>query len=269
MTEGSGWVPQGIDVERPSAARTYDYLIGGGHNFSADRELGDRLTSVLPGMRDVARLNRAFLRRAVLFLVDSGVRQFLDLGSGIPTAGNVHEIAQQADEQARVVYVDKEPVAAAHSRMLLEGNERATMIQADMGEPDVVLQAAETRRLLDLDAPIGLLMVAVFHLVADEKRPHDIVAAYRDQLASGSYLALSHFTADTRPEEMAAVVEMMKHSADPLHPRSREEITGMFDGFDLVEPGVVSTSRWRPESPAELGSDIDHSDIFAGVGRKP
>ena len=153
--------------------------------------------------------------------------------------------------------------------MLLEGNERATMIQADMCEPDVVLQAAETRRLLDLDAPIGLLMVAVFHLVADEKRPHDIVAAYRDQLASGSYLALSHFTADTRPEEMAAVVEMMKHSADPLHPRSREEITGMFDGFDLVEPGVVSTSRWRPESPAELGSDIDHSDIFAGVGRKP
>jgi hypothetical protein len=269
MTERSGWVPSGVDTEQPSAARTYDYQLGGGHNFAADRELGDQLTAALPGMRDVARLNRDFLRRAVLFLVSSGVRQFLDLGSGIPTVGNVHEIAQQADEQARVVYVDKEPVAVAHSRMLLEGNERATIVQADMCEPDAVLQAAETRRLLDLDEPLGLLMVAVFHLVPDQKRPLDIVAAYRHRLAAGSYLALSHFTADTRPEEMAAVVELSKRMDDQFYPRSREEIARFFGGFDLVEPGVVSTALWRPEDPAALGPDAEHSEIFAGVGRKP
>jgi hypothetical protein len=269
MTERSGWVPDGVDVELSSSARIYDFLLGGGHNFAVDRQVGEKFMVALPGARDVARLNRAFLRRAVLFLVSSGVRQFLDLGSGVPTVGNVHEIAQSADGQARVVYVDWDAVAVAHSRLLLEGNERAAVIQADMCEPDAVLLAAETRRLLDFDAPIGLLMVGVFHFVPDERRPRDIVAAYRDQLASGSYLALSQFSADTRPEEMAATVEVMKRSADPLHPRSQEEITVLFAGFDLIEPGVVSTPLWRPEDPAGLGPDAERSEIFAGVGRKP
>ena len=264
-----GRVPEGVDIEVPSAARIYDYLLGGGHNFAADRQLGEKFAAALPGARDVARLNRAFLRRAVLFLVSSGVRQFLDLGSGIPTVGNVHEIAQQADEQARVVYVDKDPVAVAHSRMLLEGNEQAAMVQADMCEPESVLQAAGTGQLLDFDAPVGLLMVGVFHFVPDELGPREIVAGYRDRLAAGSYLALSHFTADTRPEEIAATVEVMKRSADPIYPRSREEIIALFAGFDLVEPGVVSTPLWRPESPAELELDAEHSEILAGVGRKP
>ncbi|MPZ66343.1 MAG: hypothetical protein GEU83_12810 [Pseudonocardiaceae bacterium] len=268
MAEQS-WVPPGVDVDQPSAARTYDYQLGGGHNFAADRELGERLTAAMPGMRDIARLNRAFLRRAVLYLVSSGVRQFLDLGSGIPTVGNVHEIAQQADEQARVVYVDKEPVAAAHSRLLLDGNEAATMVQADMCEPEGVLQAAETQRLLNFDEPVGLLMVAVFHLVPDEQHPREIVARYRDPLAPGSFLALSHFTADSRPEEMAAVVELSRRMDDQFYPRTRAEVTDLFTGFDLVEPGVVSTARWRPEVPEELGPDAEHSEIYAGVGRKP
>ncbi len=263
------WVPAGVDFELPNAARIYDYLLGGGHNFAADRQLGEKFATALPGARAVARLNRAFLRRAVLFLVSSGVRQFLDLGSGIPTVGNVHEIAQQADVQARVVYVDKDPVAVAHTKMLLEGNEQATSVQADMCEPESVLQAAGTRQLLDFDAPVGLLMVGVLHFVPDGLRPREIVAAYRDQLAAGSYLALSHFTADTRPEEMAATVEVMKRSADPIYPRSHEEITALFAGFDLLEPGVVSTPLWRPESPAEVGPDAEHSEIYAGVGRKP
>lgn len=261
------WVPPGVDVDQPSAARTYDYQLGGGHNFAADRELGEQLTAAMPGMRDIARLNRAFLRRAVLHLISSGVRQFLDLGSGIPTVGNVHEVAQQADEQARVVYVDKEPVAAAHSRLLLDGNEAATMVQADMCEPASVLQAPETQRLLNLDEPVGLLMVAVFHLVPDEQRPREIVAAYRDRLAAGSFLALSHFTADSRPEEMAVVVELSKRMDDQFYPRTHEEVTDLFTGFELIEPGVVSTALWRPDE--DPGTDAEHSEIYAGVGRKP
>ncbi len=263
------WVPSGVDVDQPSAARAYDYYLGGGHNFAADRELGDRAMLAIPGVRDMARLNRDFLRRAVLYLVSSGVRQFLDLGSGIPTVGNVHEVAQQVDEQARVVYVDKESVAVAHSRLLLEGNERAAMIQADMCEPDTVLQAAETQRLLDFDEPVGLLMVAVFHFVSDEQHPRDIVAAYRDRLAAGSYLALSHLTADSRPEEMATLAKLYRRADSQVHPRTREEVTELFTGFDLVEPGVVSTPLWRPESPEDIGPDAGHSDVYAGVGRKP
>ncbi len=168
-----------------------------------------------------------------------------------------------------MVYVDKEPVAVAHSRLLLDGNERAAMVHADMCEPESVLQAAETQRLLDFAEPVGLLMVAVFHLVPDEQHPREIVAAYRDRLAAGSYLALSHFTADSRPEEMAAVVELSRRMDDQLHPRTRAEVTDLFTGFDLIEPGVVSTALWRPESLEELGPDAEHSEIYAGVGRKP
>ena len=263
------WVPEGIDNEVPNSARVYDYLLGGGHNFAADRRLAEQVEVATPGARDVARLNRAFPRRAVQFLVGSGVRQFLDLGSGVPTVGNVHEIAQQVDERARVVYVDKEPIAVAHSRMLLEGNERATVIQADLREPEAVLREAKTRELLDFDAPIGLLTVSVLHWIPGERRPHEIVAAYRDRLVAGSCLALSHVTADFRPEGMAATVDAFKRSADGLHPRSREEILELFDGFDLVEPGVVRTALWRPESPEDVGPDSEHSEIVAGVGRKP
>ncbi|MGH4019666.1 MAG: SAM-dependent methyltransferase [Pseudonocardiaceae bacterium] len=263
------WVPEGVDTAVPNSARVYDYLLGGGHNFAPDRALAEQVEAAIPGARDVARLNRAFLRRAVLFLVNAGVRQFLDLGSGIPTVGNVHEIAQQADDQARVVYVDKEPVAVAHTRLLLERNELAGVVRADLCEPEVVLQAPETRRLLDFDAPIGLLTVAVLHWVPDERRPREIVAAYRDRLAPGSYLALSHATADTQPEQVATTVEVFKRSADGLRPRSREEILGLFTGFEIIDPGLVSTALWRPESSEEGESDAAHSEILAGVGRKP
>ncbi|MDQ3153486.1 MAG: SAM-dependent methyltransferase [Actinomycetota bacterium] len=269
MTEQS-WVPAGLDVDQPSTARIYDYLLGGGHNFAADRALGEQLIAVLPKVQDEARLNRAFLRRVVLSLMSAGVRQFLDLGSGIPTVGNVHEVAQQVDEQARVVYVDREAIAAAHSHLLLEGNERATLIQADLREPDTILEAAETRRLLDFDEPIGLLMLSVLHIVSDEQRPGDIVAAYRDRLPTGSYLALSHGTADFRPEEVARIVEVFKHGSEQIYPRTREEITALFAGFDLVEPGLVSPARWRPDSPEELGAGAELSEVYyAGVGRKP
>jgi SAM-dependent methyltransferase len=269
VTEGLTWVPDGVDLAVPSSARIYDYLLGGGHNFAADREIAEKFEAALPGSRNIARLNRAFLRRAVLFLISAGIRQFLDIGSGIPTVGNVHEIAQKADRESRVVYVDVEPIAVAHSRLILEGNVRATAIQADLNEPDGILNHPDTVRLLNFAEPLGLLMVGVVHFVPEEKDPGKLLATYRDALAPGSYLAMSHFTADTRAAEMAAMVEVMKRTKDPIHPRTRERFTEFFDGFELLEPGVVSTALWRPESQAEIAHRPERDQILAGIGRKP
>ena len=267
MAEPS-WVPEDVDLERPSAARLYDYLLGGAHNFAADRAIADKFLIAQPNAREIARLNRAFLRRAVLFMMDQGIRQFLDLGSGIPTVGNVHEIAHEVDPETDVVYVDYEEVAVAHSELMLERNEHATIVQADLTTPAVVLDNRATRRLLDFDKPVGLLMVGAFHFVPPEKDPAAIIAAYRDAFPAGSYLAFSQFTSDMTPAAMAKVVEVMKSSRDPMYPRTHAEIVGLFDGFELLDPGVVSTSRWRPLSAMDVASDPEQDGIFAGVGRK-
>ncbi|MGP4019812.1 SAM-dependent methyltransferase [Saccharopolyspora sp. 5N708] len=268
MTEQAMWVPDNVDEEIPSAARLYDYLLGGAHNFAADRALAEKFLAALPSARDVARLNRSFLRRAVVFMAQQGIRQFLDIGSGIPTVGNVHQIAQDADPQARVVYVDYEPVAVAHSELLLRDNDNATVIQANMLEPDAILQDPETRRLLDFDEPIGLIMAGVFHFVPHEADAPAIIAHYRDALVPGSYLVLSHFTADISPDEMAGVIAVMRHSADPIHTRTHAEITELFTGFELVPPGVVGTALWRPERPEQAADEPGGSQIYAGAGRK-
>lgn len=268
MVQTSSWVPTSVNVDLPSAARVYDYLLGGGHNFPSDRALADKLVTVLPA-RDMARLNRAFLRRAVMFLVESGIRQFLDLGSGIPTVGNVHEIAQQADPSCRVVYVDYEPVAVAHSELLLNGNPNAEVIQVDMRDPDAIFNAAETRRLINFTEPLGLLMVGVVQFIPDDDDPWALTRRYRDVLASGSYLALSAFTWDNAPDGMAGAVEVFRNSQDPIFPRTREEIIRMFDGFEMVEPGVVYTPEWRPERPEDVGDNAERSNLYAGVGYRP
>ncbi|MDR7300451.1 SAM-dependent methyltransferase [Haloactinomyces albus] len=268
MTEQATWSPDEIDEEVPSAARIYDYLLGGAHNFAVDRCLGEKFLTALPSARNVARLNRAFLRRAVVALAESGVRQFLDLGSGIPTVGNVHEIAHGLDPQAGVVYVDSESIAVAHSELLLDGDHRTAVIQANLREPGSILRHPETRRLLDFSQPIGLLMVGVLHFVPTRADAAGIVRQYRDELPSGSFLALSHFTADVEPDEMAEVVEVMRHSADPVHPRTRDEITKLFDGFELLDPGVVGTAHWRPNEPDASAEQPGGTRIYAGVGRK-
>ncbi|MEU4802591.1 SAM-dependent methyltransferase [Actinosynnema sp. NPDC023587] len=268
MTERSGWVPDGVDTGLPSAARLYDYLLGGGHNFAADRALAEKFLRAQPNARTIARLNRSFLRRAVLYLVGRGVRQFLDLGSGIPTVGNVHEIAWRAAPEARVVYVDYEAVAVAHSRMMLAHDERAAVLQEDLTDPDAVLAAARRTGLLDLAEPLGLLTVGVLHFVAPEDDPAGVLAAYRDAVAPGSGLALSQFTADLQPVEMAGIVEVMKKSTNPVHPRSLAEITEFFAGFEIVEPGVVPLPLWRPEEGAVGEVDPARAGILAGVGSK-
>lgn len=268
MTGLANWVPDGLDLDRPSAARIYDYLLGGGHNFAHDRELAERFLKAQPYAKEIARLNRAFLRRVVLYMIENGVRQLLDLGSGIPTVGNVHEIAQKADPEIRVVYVDYEDVAVAHSSLMLQDNERATIVQADLTEPGSVLDHPDTRAMLDFEQPVGLLMVGVFHFVPPGKDPNGIVAAYRDAVTANSYLGFSQFTADMMPAEMARIVEVMSHSRDPMYPRSKAEITTLFDGFEIAPPGIVSTSEWRPKSPTDTCDDPARAGIYAGAGRK-
>ncbi|HEU0088226.1 MAG TPA: SAM-dependent methyltransferase [Pseudonocardiaceae bacterium] len=268
MSQVASWVPEGLDVTRPSAARMYDYLLGGGHNFEADRQLAARVSGAHPGCWDIARLNRAFLRRAVLELNRAGVRQFLDLGSGIPTVGNVHEIAQRVDPEARVVYVDHDPVAVAHCELILEDNDRADVVLADLRDPDSILTSPITRRILDFDQPVGLLMVCVVHFIPPEEDPVRLLSRFREALAPGSYLALSHLTGDSGATEMKALVEVMRHSKDPIHPRTRSEITELFTGFELVPPGVVSVADWRPSSPGDAGDLPERDQVLAGVGIK-
>src|SRR5688572_4497519 len=266
MSEQVSWVPEGVDTGKPSAARLYDYLLGGGHNFAADRALAEKFLQAQPNARTIARLNRAFLRRAVLFMIDRGVRQFLDLGSGIPTVGNVHEIAQKADPEAHVVYVDFEEVAVAHSQLILEGDPRATVVQEDMTKPAAVLESARDSGLIDFSQPVGIITAGVFHFVPPQADPNAIVAAYRDAVPAGSYLAVSQFTQDLQPEEMAGIVEVMKKSQNPMYPRTKSEIEALFSGFELVEPGIVPTPLWRPEGTNT--DDPDKAGIYAAVGRK-
>lgn len=264
MSTMADWVPNEIDVSVPSAARVYDYLLGGAHNFDADRMVGERVLAVQPNGRQIARSNRAFMSRAVRFMVSSGIRQFLDLGSGIPTVGNVHEIAQHADPDCRVVYVDYDPIAVAHSQLILDGNPLATVVDADLTQPEAVLRNYTVRKSLDFSKPIGLLMVAVFHFVSDDKQPAEIVRKYVEAIPSGSYVAISHLTADQMADEMAGVVEAMKNSRDPMYFRSYADVAALFGGLDVVEPGVVSAPLWRKD----YGGDLDQEGVYAGVGVK-
>lgn len=249
-------LPPDIDLERPSAARIYDYNLGGSHNFAVDRKVADQINQAMPELPAVNRANRSFLRRAVRFLADSGIRQFLDLGSGIPTVGNVHQIAQRAAPGARVVYVDVDPVAVTHSNAILAGNPDAVAVHADLRNPDRILADERVRSLIDFARPVGVLMIAVLHFVPDRDDPAAIVTRFRDATLPGSYLVLSHAThegAVTGTSRAASRVSTRNQIEVTL--RGRPEVTRMFDGYDLVEPGLVFTPEWRPDSPGEDFTD--------------
>lgn len=266
MSQQTNWVPTSVDLEKPSAARAYDYVLGGNHNFQVDRDFIEEVMKRQPEARRFAIMNRAFMRRAVLYMVQQGIRQFLDLGSGIPTVGNVHEIAQNADPTARVVYVDNEHVAVAHSQLILDDDENATMVQADITRPRLVLNDPETRRLLDFDQPIGLLAITIGHYVLDDQDPAGVFASYRDALAPGSYLALTHLTGDFDQAKGSELTQLMEKTQNHVVIRTREQILQFFGDFELVEPGLVRTSEWRPEGEA---SDPSLNDgLWAGVARK-
>jgi hypothetical protein len=268
VAETADWVPQDVDETMPSAARIYDYLLGGGHNFDVDRSIADKLISVQPNVVDIARRNRAFLRRAVLFMIEAGVRQFLDLGSGIPTVGNVHEITQKAAPESRVVYADYEKIAVAHSELLLADNDLATIIHADVTRPDEVLKADGTKRLLDFTQPIGVLAVTIGHYIPPDKDPVGMFARYRDAIVPGSYLAVTHLTTDFENVQGDQIIQTMKQTQDNVFPRTRAEVLELFTGFELVDPGLVTTSQWRPAPFAELPMDPKTDGLYAAVGRK-
>jgi hypothetical protein len=257
---------QTVDTTKPNVARVYDHLLGGGHNFPADREHSARLTEAVPDARHAAVVNRAFLRRAVIHMSEQGVRQFLDLGSGIPTVGNVHEIAHKFAPGSAVVYVDSDAVATAHSRILLGGVPAAAAVHADLRYVDGVLSHPTVRDLLDFEQPIGLLMCAVLHFVSEQDDPARIVRSYVDALCLGSYVGISHATADGRPVDVAAAVQLYQRRDIRFAPRSHAAVANLFSGLDLVPPGVVPTSHWRPD-----WRDLDEpgrSMSYAGLAMK-
>jgi SAM-dependent methyltransferase len=270
MAEEPDWVPAGVDTGRANTARVYDYLVGGSHNFLADQDVGRAIVAVDPDARRFARANRDFLGRAVRFLGTAGISQFLDIGSGIPTEGNVHEVAQRADPGARVAYVDVDPVAIAHSRAMLAGNHLAEVIPGDLRDPAAILADEATRRLIDLSQPVGLLLVAVLHFIPDADDPWRLVAALRDAIAPGSYLVLAQGTLDGRADTAQAFQKMYNRSvATQIHMRTRAEIRRFFDGFELVDPGLVFVPEWRPDSPGDVPADPGRYGNLVGVARKP
>jgi hypothetical protein len=263
-----------VDTSVPSPARIYDYFLGGKDNYPADREVAEQVLAIAPVTRAVVRDNRAFLRRVVRFLArEAGVRQFVDLGSGLPTQGNVHEVAQAIAPDSRVVYVDNDAMVVSHGRALLAGDSTVA-IQADLREPETVLGNPEVRRLIDFDQPVALLLVAILHFIPDDQDPLGIVARFRDGLPAGSHLAISHGTRDVpvRPDlsaeamaEMGAKVERLyRQTTAFMVTRTRAQVERFFDGFDLVDPGVVEIQRWRPEGPTSTLPGGFHG----GVGRK-
>ncbi|MGF6881868.1 SAM-dependent methyltransferase [Nocardia sp. GAS34] len=260
------WSPDDIDPQIPSSARMYDYVLGGFTNFEVDRKLADWVQQTMPEVAQGARDNRAFLRRLVGFLVqEAGIDQFLDLGSGIPTAGNVHEIAQRLRPGTRVVYVDIDPVAVSASRQLLADNPDATAIRADLTDVEEILAAPEVAGLLDLSRPVAVLLVSVLHFVPESADPAAGIARLREAMAPGSYLAISHFTDEGREGDAQRIVAMSRQTPTTTTPRSRAQIEALFDGFTVLEPGMVDVSTWRPEEPAD-GAPASFSGWYCGVG---
>ncbi|MCT9935091.1 SAM-dependent methyltransferase [Planotetraspora sp. A-T 1434] len=256
-----------FDPNTPSVARLYDYYLGGKDNFAADREAAERLLAVAPEVRLAARENRAFLGRAVRFLAQSGITQFLDIGTGLPTQGNVHEVAGEVVGGARVVYVDNDPIVLGHARALLAGDGHTTVVKGDLRDPEEILNHADVVKALDFSKPIGLLLVAVMHFISEEDEPARILTTLREALPAGSYLVLSHGTLDGRSEAVRAGTQVYSKTTASATPRTRDEIRALFDGFELVDPGLVWLPEWRPLQP-EFIDPPESSLIYCGVGRK-
>lgn len=268
--DAKAWAPGEIPLDRPNAARIYDYLLGGYHNFQVDRSAADRLAETNPDVRVSAWVNRAFLRRCVRFLVEQGIDQFLDIGSGIPTVGNVHELVQVVDPSARVVYIDIDPIAVAHGQAMLRDNPNVVAIRADARRPNEIIDHTEVQRLLDWSRPVAVLFVLVLHLLPIDDQAYHTVATLRDALAAGSYVAISHPSYEDAPAAFLQHVNKLTDvAASRYQYRTLAKIRRFFDGLDLIEPGLVHTPLWRPESPQDLLVDEPQRSLcFAGVGLK-
>jgi hypothetical protein len=268
-------VPPGVDPSVPSPARLYDYYLGGTSNFAVDRDAAEQMRKLMPELSDAAWANRAFHQRAARWMAARGVRQFLDLGSGLPTTGNTHEAIQQVGPGARVVYVDNDPMVAAYAKSLLTPSGTTQFVLADMRNVDDLMAAPAVHALIDPAQPAGLLMTAVLHFIADEEDPWGLVGRYLSALAPGSYLALSHATMDHLPPRMVAGgMEMYRRSAQRLYPRPRAAVELFFDGLELVaarpgdDPAVCHVGGWGAEDPAAADSDGSRV-LYCGVARSP
>jgi SAM-dependent methyltransferase len=256
-----------LRMDRPSPARMYDYFLGGKDNFQVDREAADELDEVAGRGTTfaVAWENRRFLQRAVACLAEAGIDQFVDIGAGLPTQGNVHEIAQRVNPAARVAYVDNDPIVLSHGRALLADDKTTRVFAADIREPQAILAAPGLAELIDFSRPVAVLFVAVLHFVRDDEDPYGILGTLRDAMAPGSYLALSHVTTDGLSAGLLARNEdVYKRATSPSRPRSHDEIARFFDGLDLLEPGLVRPGQWRPGSGHETATHF----MYAGVGTK-
>jgi hypothetical protein len=264
-------LPTGIDTSRPHPARTYDYFLGGKNNFAADREVADKVLAGWPAIRVGVRENRKFLARVVTYLAgEAGIRQFLDIGTGLPTADNVHEVAQSVAPTARVVYADNDPLVLAHARALLTSSPegRTAYIHADLRDPASILNDPVTRDVLDFTQPIALMLVAILHMIPDEEKPAEIVATLLDALPPGSYVVASHITGEHNEGAAAAEGRFQQASLKAQWRDSDVFARLAFDGLDLVPPGVVLTSEWRNDEPGPRPTAADVS-AYGGVARKP
>lgn len=269
MTTGQDWVPDDIDTTKASSARVYDYWLGGDHNFQADRDVARAAIAVDPNIRVATRAYRAFLIRAVRYLTaEAGIRQFLDIGSGIPTNQNVHQVAQETAPGTRIVYVDNDDIAVAHSRLLLQDNPDAEIIKADAREPEKILADPSAQLLLDFSQPAGLILSAVLHFIPDNDEAEAVVAALRGALAPGSYVVIGHACMDGRADVMRSYQKVYNHRvAAQSRVRTRKEIERLFTGFTLLEPGLVWAPQWRPDSPADVPPDPENYWSLVGVAR--
>ncbi|MER6128662.1 SAM-dependent methyltransferase [Streptomyces sp. NPDC001795] len=259
-----GFRAEEIDTSRPHPARIYDYLLGGKDHYEVDQKAGDELAAAAPEVRIGLQANRAFLQRAVRHVVSNGVRQILDVGTGLPTSPNVHEIAHEMAPDVRVVYIDNDPVVKAHGDALLSHSGMTSIVLADLRDPGAILDYPDVRQVIDFDEPVALLLVAILHFLTDAEQPEQVVATLCDALPAGSFLVLSHATGDFADRSDAQAV--YNKATASLNLRSRTEIERFFTGFDLVEPGLTQVPFWRPDTPpparsAEIG-------LYGGVARK-
>jgi hypothetical protein len=266
-----GFKADEIDSGTPHPARMYDYYLGGHDNYEVDRDAAERIIAVLPVIREGARENRAFLRRAVHTLVaDHGIRQIIDIGTGIPTSPNTHEVAQSVAEDTRVVYVDNDPIVGVHAQGRLMGVGQTAFVLGDIRAPESILDHPDTTALIDFTQPVGVLLVALLHFVTEAEDPGGIVARLREALPAGSFIVITHATRDRETpamsDSLAELTEVYKHATTSLSLRSFDQVQGFFDGLELLEPGLVSVADWRPDTdglgPRWIG-------IYGGIGRKP
>ena len=262
-----------IDTSKLHPARMYDYYLGGKDNYPADAKAAEEVIATFPEIRTVARVNRSFMHRATRFLAgECGIRQFLDIGTGIPTEPNLHQVAQSVHPDARIAYADNDPIVLLHAQALLRSTPegRTTYVQGDVREPEKILSSPELAATLDLGRPVELSLNALMHFVPDEFGPYEIVRTLVDALPSGSYLALTHVTPDFNPEAWEGIEDIYRRGSIPIQFRTRSEVERFFDGLELVDPGVVVAHRWRPDEATTAQNYTDEQvSLYVGVARKP